>query len=125
MLNNGPVLVLGYTVLETRAENNKKVTAWYNMQKGTAQKPDISEDLQEFLGLKLQRAKTRPSRPFLGVLSVAQLRSLWLHRSFRAEHFEYSHVENGVRMQKLWPVEVCCRKPSKTHETIQFGLNSD
>jgi hypothetical protein len=36
---------------------------------------------------------------------------LWLHRSFRAEHFEWSHIENGVRMQKLWPVEVCCRKP--------------
>jgi hypothetical protein len=50
---------------------------------------------------------------------------LWLHRSFRAEHFEYSHVENGVRMQKLWPVEVCCRKPSKTDETVQFGLKSD
>jgi hypothetical protein len=28
-------------------------------------------------------------------------------------------------MQKLWPTEVCCRKLSKTDETIQFGLNSD
>jgi hypothetical protein len=72
MLNNGPVLVLGYTVLEMRAENTKKVMAWHNKQKGTAQKQDTSEDLQEFLGLKLRRAKTRPSRPFLGVLSVAQ-----------------------------------------------------
>jgi hypothetical protein len=71
MLNNGPVLVLGYTVLETRAENTKKVTAWHNKQKGTAQKQNISEDLQEFSGLKLRRAKTRPSRPFLGVLSIA------------------------------------------------------
>jgi hypothetical protein len=72
MLNNGPVLVLGYTVLETRAENTKKVTAWHDKQKGTAQKQDISEDLQEFSGPKLRRAKTRPSRPFLGVLSVSQ-----------------------------------------------------
>jgi hypothetical protein len=28
-------------------------------------------------------------------------------------------------MQKLWPVEVCCQKPSKTDETVQFGLKSD
>jgi hypothetical protein len=28
-------------------------------------------------------------------------------------------------MQKLWPVEVCCQKPSKTDETVQFGLDSD
>ena len=69
MLNNGPVLVLGYTVLETRAENTKKVTAWHAKQKGTAQKQNISEELQEFSGQKLRRAKTRPSRPFLGVLS--------------------------------------------------------
>jgi hypothetical protein len=74
MLNNGPVLVLGYTVLETRAENTKKGMAWHNKQKETAPKQDISKDLQEFLGPKLQRAKTRPSRPFLGVLSVAQWR---------------------------------------------------
>ena len=72
MLNHGTVLVLGYTVLETRAKNTKKVTAWHNKQKETAPKQDISEDLQEFSGPKLQRAKTRPSRPFLGVLSVAQ-----------------------------------------------------
>jgi hypothetical protein len=72
MLNNGPVLVLGYTVLKTQAENTKKVTVWHNKQKETAPKQDISEDLQEFSGLKLQRANTRPSRPFLGVLWVAQ-----------------------------------------------------
>jgi hypothetical protein len=72
MLNHGTVLVLGYTGLETRAENTKKVTAWHNKQKETAPKQDISEDLQEFSGPKLQRAKTRPSRPFLGVLSVAR-----------------------------------------------------
>jgi hypothetical protein len=65
MLNNGPVLVLGYTVLETQAENTKKGTAWDNKQKETAPKQDISEDLQEFSGPKLQRAKTRPSWPFL------------------------------------------------------------
>jgi hypothetical protein len=53
MLNHGTVLVLGYTVLETGAENTKKVTAWHDKQKGTAPKQDISEDLQEFLGLKL------------------------------------------------------------------------
>jgi hypothetical protein len=70
MLNHGTVLVLGYTVLETRAENTKKVTAWHKKQKETAPKQDISEDLQEFSGPKLQRAKTRPSRPFLGILSV-------------------------------------------------------
>jgi hypothetical protein len=73
MLNHSTVLVLGYTMLETRAENTKKVTAWHNKQKETAPKQDISEDLQEFLGPKLQRAKTQPFRPFLGVLSVAQL----------------------------------------------------
>jgi hypothetical protein len=49
--------------------------AWHHKQKETAQKQDISEDLQELSGLKLQRAKTRPSRPFFGVLSVAQRRS--------------------------------------------------
>ena len=70
MLNRSTVLVLGYTELETRAENTKKVTAWHAKQKGTAQKQNISEDLQEFSGRKLRRAKTRPSRPFLGVLSV-------------------------------------------------------
>jgi hypothetical protein len=53
MLNHGTVLVLGYTVLETRAENAKKVTAWHNKQKETAPKQDISEDLQEFSGPKL------------------------------------------------------------------------
>jgi hypothetical protein len=53
MLNHGTVLVLGYTVLETRAENTKKVTAWHNKRKETTPKQDISEDLQEFLGLKL------------------------------------------------------------------------
>jgi hypothetical protein len=67
MLNHGTVLVLGYTVLETRAENTKKGTAWHNKQKEI--------ELQEFSGLKLQRAKTRPSRPFLGVPSVAQQQS--------------------------------------------------
>jgi hypothetical protein len=70
MLNNGTVLVLGKTVLETRAEKTKKVTARHNKQKETTQKQDISEDLQEFPGLKLQRAKTRPSWPLLGILSV-------------------------------------------------------
>jgi hypothetical protein len=45
-------------MLEMRAENTKKVTAQHNKQKETAQKEDISEDLQEFPGLKLQRAKT-------------------------------------------------------------------
>jgi hypothetical protein len=75
MLNHGTVLLLGYTVLETRAENTKKVTAWHNKQKETAPKQDITEDLHEFLGPKLQRAKTRPSQPFLGVPSVAQCRS--------------------------------------------------
>jgi hypothetical protein len=122
MLNHGIVLVLGYTVLETWAENTKKVMAWHNKQKETAPKQDISEDLQEFSGPKLQRAKTQPSRPFLGVPSVPQL---WLDRTFRAEHFEWSHVKNRVRMQKLWPVEVCCRKLSKTDETVQIGLDSD
>jgi hypothetical protein len=71
MLNHGTMLVLGYTVLETRAENTKKLTAWHNKQKETTPKQDISEDLQEFLGLKHQRAKTQPSQPFLGVPSVA------------------------------------------------------
>jgi hypothetical protein len=33
--------------------NTKKVTAWHNKQQETAQKQDISEDLQEYLGLKL------------------------------------------------------------------------
>jgi hypothetical protein len=38
MLNHGTVLVLGYTVLETRVENTKKVTAWHNKQKEIAPK---------------------------------------------------------------------------------------
>jgi hypothetical protein len=50
---------------------------------------------------------------------------LWLDRTFCAEHLEWSHVKNGVSMQKLWPIEVCCRKLSKTNKTVQFGLNSD
>jgi hypothetical protein len=50
---------------------------------------------------------------------------MWLDKTFCAEHFEWSHVENGVRLQKLWPIEVCYRKLSKTDETVQFGLNSD
>jgi hypothetical protein len=50
------MLVLDYPKLETRAENTNKVTAWHNKQKETAPKQDISEDLQEFLGPKLQRA---------------------------------------------------------------------
>jgi hypothetical protein len=53
MLNHGTVLVLGYTVLETRAENTKKVTVWHNKQKETAPKQDIGEDLQGLLGPKL------------------------------------------------------------------------
>jgi hypothetical protein len=92
-------------VLETRAKNTKKVTARHTKQKETAQKQDIGEDLQEIPGQKLQRAKTRPSQTILGILSVrmaAQL--LWLDRTFCAEHFEWSHVENRVRMQKLWPI---------------------
>jgi hypothetical protein len=72
MLNNGTVLVLGQTVLEMRAKNTKKVTVWHNKQKETAQKQDISEDLQKFPGLKLQRAKTRPSWTLLGILSVSK-----------------------------------------------------
>jgi hypothetical protein len=89
-------------VRETRAENTKKVTAGHNKQKETAQKQDISEDLQKFPGPKLQRAKTRPSQTLLGILSVPiATNSLWLDRTFCAEHFEWSHVENGVRMQKL------------------------
>jgi hypothetical protein len=59
-------------MLETRAEITKKVTARHNKQKETAQKQDISEDLQKFLGLKLQRAKTRPSLTLLGILSVSK-----------------------------------------------------
>jgi hypothetical protein len=85
-----------------RAENTKKVTARHNKQKEIAQKQDISEDLQEFPDLKLQRAKTRPSWTLLGILSVLKAAQwLWLDRTFCAEHFEWSHVENGVRMQKL------------------------
>jgi hypothetical protein len=57
-------------VLETRAENTKKVTARHTKQQETAQKQDISEDLQEFLGPKLQRAKTQPFQTLLGILSV-------------------------------------------------------
>jgi hypothetical protein len=111
-------------VLETRAENTKKVMARHNKQKERAQKQDISEDLQEILGPKLQRAKTRPSRTLLGIPSIS-MKLLGLDRTFCAEHFEWSHVKNRVRMQKLWPIEVCCQKLSKTDETVKFGLNSD
>jgi hypothetical protein len=59
----------------------------------------------------------------LGILSIPKaILKFW---AFCAEHFEWSHVENGVHMQKLWPIEVCCRKLLKTDETVQFGLNSD
>jgi hypothetical protein len=36
-----------------QAENTKKVTAQHNKQKEIAQKQDISEDLQKFLGPNL------------------------------------------------------------------------
>jgi hypothetical protein len=48
-----------------------------------------------------------------------------MDRTFRALYFEWSHVENGVRMQKLWPVKVCCQKLTKTDQTIQCGLILD
>jgi hypothetical protein len=57
-------------VLETQAKNTKKVTARHNKQQEKAQKQDISEDLQEFPGPKLQRAKTQPSRTLFGILSI-------------------------------------------------------
>jgi hypothetical protein len=57
-------------VLDTRAENTKRVTARHNKLKETAQKQDISEDLQKFLGPKLQRAKTQSSQTLFGILSV-------------------------------------------------------
>jgi hypothetical protein len=66
MLNNGPVLVLGYIVLETRAENTKKVTAWHNKQKGTTRKQDISEDLQEFVGSETSEGKNSTFPAFFG-----------------------------------------------------------
>jgi hypothetical protein len=47
---------------------------------------------------------------------------MWLDITFSAGDFEWSHVKNGVRMQKLWLVKVCCKKQTKT---VQFGLNSD
>jgi hypothetical protein len=111
MLNRSTVLVLGYTELETRAENTKKVTAWPNKQKGTAQKQDISEKLQEFAGLKLRRAKTRPSRPFLGVLSVGHVdlfaASILSTRTSKTEFVCKSYgqlkfaVENHQKLTKL------------------------
>jgi hypothetical protein len=106
MLNHGTVLVLGYTVLETRAKNTKKVMAWHNKQKGTAPKQDISEGLQEFSGPKLQRAKTRPSRPFLGVLDLFVL-SILSGRTSKTEFVCKSYgqlkfaVENCQKLTKL------------------------
>jgi hypothetical protein len=66
MLNHGTVLVLGYTVLETRAENTKKVTAWHNKQKETAPKQDISEDLLEFFGSETLQGKNSAFPAFFG-----------------------------------------------------------
>jgi hypothetical protein len=34
--------------------------------------------------------------------------------TFDSGQFDRLHVENGVRMQKLWPVEVCRQKLPKT-----------
>lgn len=38
-----------------------------------------------------------------------------LARTFRALRFAWSRAKNGVRMQKIWPVKVCCPK------TARFG----
>ena len=52
---------------------------------------------------------------------------LGLDASFSAENFEWSNVENGVRMQKLWPVKVWVPKLTKTGpirtKTAEFGTS--
>ena len=62
--------------------------------------------------LKLRRPKTRCSRTNLGIPRPPKRRKqvgrVWLDRTFRYERFEWSHVENGVRMQKLWPFYQNC-----------------
>jgi hypothetical protein len=102
MLNHGTVLVLGYTVLETRAENTKKVTAWHNKQKETAPKQDISEDLQEFSGLKLQRAKTQHSG--CGYIDLFML-SILSTRTSKTEFVckSYGQLKFAVEKERVKP----------------------
>jgi hypothetical protein len=98
-------------VLETRAENTKKVTVRHNKQKEIAQKQDISEDLQKFPGPKLQRAKTQPSRTLLGILSVGKIElfvlSILSGRTSKTEFVCKSYgqlkfvVENCQKLTKL------------------------
>jgi hypothetical protein len=75
MWSSGWLQYLQQVAISNHRDQTKEVTVWHNKQKETAPKQDISEDLQEFSGPKHQRAKTRPSRPFLGVPSVAHQRS--------------------------------------------------
>ena len=48
-----------------------------------------------------------------------------LNAEFYAENFEWLNVQNGVRMQKLWPVKVGVPKLTKTGpirtKTADFG----
>jgi hypothetical protein len=88
-------------VLETQAENTKKVMAWHNKQKETAQKQDISEDLQKFLGPKLQRAKTQPSQTLLGILSVSSGRTSKMEFVCKSYGQLKFAIENCQKLTKL------------------------
>jgi hypothetical protein len=88
--------------------------------KGIAQKKDISEDHGKVLVLKLKRPKTHPSLTFLTIMSDFVYFSNTFPKisdiTFDSGQFGRSYVENGVRMQKLWPVEVCRQKLPKQRD---------
>jgi hypothetical protein len=78
--------------------------------KGIAQKQDISEDHGKLLVLKLKRPKTHPSLTLLTTMS-----DFWyfFDITFDSGQFDRSHVKNGVRMQKLWPVKFADKNSPK------------
>jgi hypothetical protein len=87
--------------------------------KGIAQKKDISEDHGKVLVLKLKMPKTHPSLTFLITSDFMYFTSTFQKISditFNSRQFGRSLVENGVRMQKLWPVEVCRQKLPKQRD---------
>jgi hypothetical protein len=74
--------------------------------------------MEKVLVLKLKRPKTHPSLTFLMITSDFVYFSSTFPKisdiTFDSRQFDRSHVENGVCMQKFWPVEVCKQKLHKT-----------
>jgi hypothetical protein len=69
---------------------------------------------EKVLVLKLKRPKTHPTLTILTITSDFVYFSNTFDITFDSGQFDRSHVKNGVRMQKLWPVEVCRQKLPKT-----------